>query len=179
MHTEAAQELGARVSLRRGRSANMTGVGGIAQAHAAGRRTMKGGRGLMGLCHGSRGPRLNTFSRRRAGLRSCRLRSSAWRHRPDGGPLSPRRPLPPSSTTRGRSTAGNREGNHSNWVLTRSHEACGAQPPFVEAGHLLHEVAPIRAKVQQIPPCRTLPGEGSPVKTKRTFLSASGVRSSS
>ena len=74
---------------------------------------------------------------------------------------------------------GDWEGSHHHWVFARTLEASGAQPPFVEAGHLLHEVAPVRAKVQRSPPCRTLPGEGSPVKTKITFLSATGVRSSS
>ena len=44
------------------------------------------------------------------------------------------------------------KGSYHHWVLAKPREASGAQPPFVEAGHLLHKVAPVRAKVQQSPP---------------------------
>ena len=64
------------------------------------------------------------------------------RHYLDSSPLGPRRPSPPGSTTSGRTAAGNQEGNHSNWVLTRPREAGWVQRPFIKAGHLLHKVGP-------------------------------------
>ena len=39
--------------------------------------------------------------------------------------------------------------NHDNWVLAWPREASRAQPPLVEAGHLLHEISPAGTKVQK------------------------------
>ena len=134
VHTEVAQELSAEVSLRRGRSVKMSSVRGIVLMHATGCLTKKGSWGPRGLNHGRRRQRLNASSRSSMGLRSCPLRSAAWRRHPGGGPLSLQRPMPPCSTPRGRTAVGDWEGSHHHWVLTRPREASGSQPPFIEYG---------------------------------------------
>ena len=87
------------VNLRRGRSIEVIGVGGIALEHTARRRLVEDGRGLESLGHRSCRPQLHACRCSKVGFKRCHLRSSPRRQYLDNGPLSPWRPSPPGSTT--------------------------------------------------------------------------------
>ena len=99
VHAEAAQELGAGINLRRGRSVKAIRVRGACLMRTASRLAKRSGWSLRGLSRRRCGRLLTALSHSSTSLRGYSLMSAARRCQLGGGPLGLRRLMPPCSTT--------------------------------------------------------------------------------